>query len=314
MRTNKQSIYWLLSFSLFLLAPVLAGCKGDNNSLQEESVVRVEPYRPTDLDDYLVKYFSQPYGVEISYRFNENEYNRRFTFTPPAEDKVIIFTNVLNYLFYEPYSKVFGQEFLALYSPKLFVLSGNYGYGQGTTYTRGIAESAGVKLSFLGLNNLNINNLEDLNEVYLRLIYHEASHALHQKTPYPREFTEISALDYKTSDAFAYWRRTGESFLRGGFISAYASQEPSEDFAETIGRYMIYDDARWAQILTEADGKNDPNAARTGREIILQKLEIIKKYLLDEWDYDLEVIRAEVQSRWAGMATMDFTQRQTHRD
>ena len=215
----------------------------------------------------------------------------------------------------------------------------------GTAYN-GLATKA-VKIELNGVNNFNPNTIEpeeikntDLR--VLRLIYHESSHLLEQVKIVPKEFEKLSIADYKGGAWQRSWR--GETYLRAGFISAYASDNIHEDFVETIARYIIYyqknqcgcettdktkdtnndglDDTAyntwkteilkkgfiWEEELAKADGKNNTSAQYTGKEILLKKIEMVKTYLQGEWNIDIDALRNEIHTRHANLQNKDFTQ------
>ena len=78
----------------------------------------------TPLDDRLEKDFAKPYGIRIIYRFLEREINRGYTFTPTKYEKAIVFSNVFNYLFIEPYVKITSKQFMKEHSFNTVILIG----------------------------------------------------------------------------------------------------------------------------------------------------------------------------------------------
>lgn len=62
----------------------------------------------------------------------------------------------------------------------------------------------------------------------------------------------------------------------------------------------------WEEELKIADEKIRPTETYTGKQKIEQKIAIIKKYLLDEWNINLDELRAEIRSRYPYVAGRDF--------
>nr|WP_311459109.1 substrate import-associated zinc metallohydrolase lipoprotein [uncultured Capnocytophaga sp.] len=342
---NRLKLYLPL-----LLALLYVGCSKDTPN-KSQSVVQLssaeEIKNRTELDRYIIEKFTQPYNVNIVYRFSENNISRNmFRYVaPPSAEKALQMANFLKYMYYEPYTMLTPKGFLQNYSPKELVFIGSRAFSDVGTAYNGLATNA-VKIEMLGVNNINPNTtdpteIKNIDNRVLRLIYHESSHLLEQVKIVPKEFEKLSIADYKGGAWTRSW--TGETYLKSGFISAYASDNIHEDFVETIARYIIYyqknqcscntTDATldtdgdglndtayntwkteilrkgyiWEEELAKADGKNDANATYTGKEILLKKITMVKNYLKGEWNIDLDALRNEIHRRHALLQTKDFT-------
>lgn len=322
-------------YSLLLLSLCLGACQ-EKDPLKDESVIpsiEHELANRTELDNYIEEHFTKPYNVNLIYRYVDREVSREWTFAPITYDKSVEFATLIQHLYYEPFSKVTSQQFLREYTPKMVLLLGSYGYNSDGTVTLGLA-SNGVKVAFMGLNALDTKplassdiptrrkTLESLNENYLRTLYHEGAHTFHQKIAYPTEYTKLSIKDYQYGRQFYYWKDIYEaenknkstyqvktpSFLYAGFITPYASTNPDEDFAELFSYCIMYTEDDWAEVYRNADGKNNATDALTGKEILIRKREIIKKYVRETFGVDVEDLRQEVQSRYPNLHERDFTQ------
>jgi hypothetical protein len=147
-----------------------------------------------------------------------------------------------------------------------------------------------------------------MRESYISTLFHESAHTLHEERAYPPEFDKLSALDYQKQDAFSYWDRKGLKSLHAGFVSDYASTDADEDFAELFATYVLRTDEEWADLLQSANEKIRPDAKYTGKEIILQKLSIMKQYIRDEYSTDLDAIRQKALEKLFQIPYKDFTQ------
>ncbi len=87
--------------------------------------------------------------------------------------------------------------------------------------------------------------------------------------------------------------------LNMGFISSYGSSEPQEDFVEFISIYVTHTAEYWDALVSLA---ND-----YGREIIDQKLAIVKDYMKTTWEIDLDELRTVVQRRSQEVLDMDLS-------
>lgn len=123
------------------------------------------------------------------------------------------------------------------------------------------------------------------------------------------KIAEIEQLqaDFDATDDGALWKRVNSlvyylqnkngyldlNALRAGFISAYSSASPDEDFVEVQATYIMEDPRTWETLLM---------IAGPGASAIQQKLAIVRSYLQTEWQIDLDKLRDEVQQRHKGLS------------
>jgi substrate import-associated zinc metallohydrolase lipoprotein len=79
-----------------------------------------------------------------------------------------------------------------------------------------------------------------------------------------------------------------KEYLQNGFITAYAQHSDTEDFAEMLSEYITHSEAWWAEQIT--------NAGEKGR-LINAKLDVVRKYMKDSFNIDLDQLRATVLRR-----------------
>ena len=158
------------------------------------------------------------------------------------------------------------------------------------------------------INELNTHYIATVRESYVSVLFHESAHTLHEERAYPPEFDKLSSLEYQKQDAFSYWWRNGKDSRHAGFVSDYASTDADEDFAELFATYVLSSEGEWNELLAYADAKIRPSAKYTGKEIILQKLAIMKQYIRDEYHTDLDAIRQKALEKLYQIPYKDFTQ------
>lgn len=104
--------------------------------------------------------------------------------------------------------------------------------------------------------------------------------------------TEEGALYWRVTTAISQLKgKNGYldlNALRAGFISAYSSASPDEDFVEVQATYIMETQQDWETLLI---------LAGPGADAIKQKLAIVRSYLKTEWNIDLDQLRDEVQKR-----------------
>ena len=87
-------------------------------------------------------------------------------------------------------------------------------------------------------------------------------------------------------------------YLRG-FITNYSQMEDREDFAEMLSTYITNDATWWEDTMKKAENtwENDPDQTITGRELIEQKLDIVREYMQDVFNIDIDVLRDAIMRR-----------------
>ena len=127
-------------------------------------------------------------------------------------------------------------------------------------------------------------------------MHHEFAHILHQTKNYPTDFNLISASNYQSS---SWVNVEDQEALDMGFVSPYASSETQEDFVEIIAIYVTNTPEYWNALVG--------SASATGRELINQKLALVKDYLKTSWGIDLDALRDIVQRRSGEVLSMDLS-------
>ncbi len=177
----------------------------------------------------------------------------------------------------------------------MLVFVGSFGYNSNGTILLGTAEG-GLKVSLYGVNDLDETSPEQLNNYYFNTIHHEFAHVLHQNIPYTTDFNQIVGAGYISDEWSTTWG-ANES-LEAGFISDYSSKSANEDFVELISHYVLASETDWEATIT--------NAGDVGGPIINQKIAIVKAYIKSSWNIDLDELRAEIQNRYANLASQDL--------
>jgi substrate import-associated zinc metallohydrolase lipoprotein len=192
-------------------------------------------------------------------------------------------------------------EFLKENGPRIIHLIGSPAYNPiSGTMLLGTAEG-GLKVTLFRCNELDPTDVDLLNEYYFKTMHHEFAHILHQKRNYPVEFGLISQGKY---NPLGWQYKTDSEAATLGFVSPYAGSQNREDFVEIIANYLVKSDMQWSDILELASqpgidmyGDTIPDDGINGRAIILQKLEMAKKWLKDSWEIDIDSLRAEIIRR-----------------
>lgn len=209
------------------------------------------------LDKFLYDNYLLPYNMKFDYRMQDIESNMNYNLVPASYENSIDMAVLIKYLWYDVYNKIVANStsdaadkfFLKRYGPKMIMLVGSSAYNE-TSHTEelGLAEG-GVKITLMKVNSLDINNIDDMNELFFKTMHHEFSHILHQTILFSENFGKISSGRYDALN----WQEKQDLVVRSqGFITPYASKDYNEDFVETIAKYIVSTDEQWNKYLQEA--------------------------------------------------------------
>lgn len=284
-----------LTFCLFTIFAI-AACSPEDKPDADRTVIDMGGETPTQFDKYLTNKYVEPYNIEFLYRWKDVESSLNYTLVPADYTNSVRMANLVKYLCLDAYEAVAPDDFLKKYFPKMIMLVGSFAYQNNGTFILGTAEG-GLKITLYGINTLDPTNINQLYEYYFRTIFHEFSHILHQTTDYSNDFRMLTPSEY-VGDSWSAAENTELIALEKGFISRYSRKEANEDFVELISYYITYTDVEWEAALTDA--------GTDGAAIINQKITIVKNYMKNVWDIDLDALKNEVQTRAANIQNIDL--------
>lgn len=272
-------------FALAVMALALASCSKE--VLSGTSVIVTSTTEKNDFDRWLEATYRNPYNIEFKYRYELNESDLNYYTIPADMDCAIIMAHLVQYLCVETYNEVAGVTFTRKYFPKMFFCMGEWEYNNNGTIILGTAEG-GKKIMLSGLNYLPqyMASADDLNHYYIKTIHHEFTHILNQTKEYSTDFKMVTATGYVADS----WNEdpNNKGYLQRGFISAYSQHSDTEDFAEMMSEYITHDEAWWAKQLEEAED---------GAQYLKAKLEIVRTYMQETFDIDIDELRATIMRR-----------------
>lgn len=295
MQMSMKKIFTYITVLCAIVA-ALASCSPEK--LSPESVIIVSQTPKTQFDKWLDENYLEPYNISFKYRYEINETDMNFYTVPPREREAIIMAHLVKHLCVETYNEVAGIDFTKGYFPKMFFLIGTWEYLNNGTFILGTAEG-GMKIMLSGINELSEHLLtaEDLNHYYIKTIHHEFTHILNQKVTYQTAFKLVTANGYCADN----WSTSpyNREYLANGFITDYAQHSDGEDFAEMMSEYITHDAAWWAGRLAQAD-EDYVTYKKKGTKpssLISTKLDLVRAYMKETWNMDLDVLRATVLRR-----------------
>ena len=294
-----------LIYSITIVLAALAASSCQRDVIEPESVIKDSTVEMNDFDRWLEVNFLKPYNIEFKYRYALNESDMGYYTVPADVNSSIIYAHLVKYLCIDTYDEIAGVTFTRSYFPKMFFLIGTWEYRNNGSIVLGTAE-AGKKIMLAGVNELPLvfqyyegAELDDyLNTYYIKTIHHEFTHILNQTKAFSDSFKQITSATYVADACFDtdnYWRGRG-------YITAYAQSEPREDFAELLSEYVTHNAAWWAQQIADASKetaevrKTDPSAV-DGASLIESKIDIVRNYMQDSWNIDIDELRDIVNRR-----------------
>ncbi len=251
MKFNK---YILAAVASLAMSPAFVSC-GDDDDFTEtifpDVSDEVDPNSATyKFDTWLNQNFRDLYNLDFCYRLVDVETDMNYNLVPATYEKARDLALLTDFLWFDAYKELAGEEFLKSYGPRIIHLIGSPAYNPSTgTIILGLAEG-GIKVTLYRVNDLDVTNFDQLNEYYFRTMHHEFAHILHQTKSYPTEFNSLSNGRYDDNN---WQNRNGGIVTSIGFITPYASSQTREDFAETIANFVTRTDDQYNFLLWCAD-------------------------------------------------------------
>lgn len=194
--------------------------------------------RPTenDLDKWITTNLTNPYNIQLMYRFDRNLMEVAKDVSPVKLEKVIPTAEAIINIFLKTYEKVGGATFIKTYTPKQFVLYGSPAYNSNGSITLGTADG-GRRVVLYELNDLDFTSPLQVSRK-MRTIHHEFTHILNQAIAIQPDFQVVTKADY-----FVDWTNntanSADSAKKLGFVSRYARSSYQEDFAEMTAHLLV---------------------------------------------------------------------------
>jgi len=287
---------------LAILSLNMASCSDDNPSAP--TIFPVEEKTKDALEQWLEANYTIPYNIDFKYKMEDIEADHTYILTPADSAKAAKLAIIVKYLWLDAYSEVVGPDFVKTNVPRVIHLVGSPAYNSEGTFVLGTAEG-GLKVTLYMVNSLTDEMLEDystLNDYYFHTMHHEFTHILNQKTAYDTSFDQITESGYRSGD----WYTVSDHQAHiQGFVTPYAMSEGREDFAEMLACYVTMSAEDWAAIIKDAgDAKLDNNI--TAAQAIEQKLDIVRNYMQDTWNLDIDELRYAVLHRAKDLKNLDL--------
>lgn len=270
-------------YTLVALILLFASC-----SKEDKVDVNIDDYpinlqKQTEVDSWITTNLTNPYNIEVSYRFDRNKSDPTRNISPANLTAVRPLMQMMITALLNPYIKGAGEYFGKEYFPKQFVLYGSHSYNTDNTMILGTMSNAKT-MTLYGANVIDTTNGPAM-ERYMRTIHHEFTHSLNQRVPIPPAYENITPGDYDPN-----WASKTDAAQRDlGFISPYASSSYTEDFAEMVAHIVVLGPTWYNNFLALASD--------AGRTKIKAKEAIVREYMLNNFNVDLTELQTEVRAQ-----------------
>ena len=287
---------------LYLAAIVFACCATtlfscSDDKLSGDSIFSTKAQKRNPFDQWLYKNYTMPYNVDFQYRLKTEETDKAYHFVPADSAKTAKLAIITKFMWFDPYTETIGLDFIKENAPRIIVAVGIPGYTRYRTEVVGSAEG-GYKVTLSKVNALTDELLKDYRSMtgfYFHTMHHEFMHILNQKKPYDESYDNISRSDYVSGN----WTSVPETRAYAlGFVSPYSMENPAEDIAELYSIYVTSTPQEWNAILQSAGTK--------GTSIINRKLKIVRDYMRNAWDADIDLLRNAILRRGGKISTLDL--------
>lgn len=293
----KHNIYMLMLALVMGLGFVACS----DNDPDGPTIFPVTSPERDQLDMWLQKNYTSPYNIDFKYKMEDIESDYQYTLTPADSAKSAKLAIIIKYLWLDSYAEVLGSDFVKHNVPRVIHLIGSPAYNSNGTMVLGTAEG-GLKVTLYMVNSLTDAMLESyasMTEYYFHTMHHEFTHILNQKKPYDTSYNKITESGYVSGN----WYQVQDSVAHGkGFVTPYAMSEGLEDFAEMLSTYITYTPDQWQAIIKDAQKVGGDEAVSA----LNQKLNIVRNYMLESWDVDIDVLRAAILRRGNELSSLDL--------
>ncbi|TYR38058.1 hypothetical protein FXV77_01905 [Sphingobacterium phlebotomi] len=284
---NKIFILYIIGFF------VVSACTRDNDNLDVDmDSYNTDQIVPNEIDKWIMSNLTNPYNIEVIYRYSRNLADVSKDIAPAKLDKVQPMMEAVLRLYLEPYERVAGAKFIKTFTPKQYVLYGSVSYNSNGSVTLGTADG-GRKVTLFDVNNFRKEEVDGDRGVRrkLRTIHHEFTHILNQNVIILPEFAEVTKADYYSDWTNA--ANTAELAKSMGFVSRYARMVYTEDFAEMVAHLLVEGQVWFDNYVMSA-----PQSAQAK---LRRKEELVVQYFKDAFDIDFRVLQNEVQESFKNL-------------
>ena len=289
------------TYSLVLAAIVaLSVTSCSNDDPKDDTIFPTTTTANDPFDKWLEANYTYPYNVDFKYKMEDVYSDMKYHLVPADSAKSAKLAIITKFLWFDAYAECVGPDFVKANVPRIIHLIGSpaYNSGQGTMVL-GTAEGGLIVTLYMvnKLTNQMLTDYDTMNEYYFHTMHHEFTHILNQKKPYSENFQHITESGYVSGD---WYRKNQRMANTQGFVTPYAMSEAREDFAEMLSVYVTTPPSGWQKIMTTAGKKGAP--------LIQAKLDIVRNYMKESWNLDIDQLRDIVIRRASELNSVNLNE------
>ena len=291
-----KKIYSLVLAAIVALS--VTSCSNDNP--KDDTIFPTTTTANDPFDKWLEANYTYPYNVDFKYKMEDVYSDMKYHLVPADSAKSAKLAIITKFLWFDAYAECVGPDFVKANVPRIIHLIGSpaYNSGQGTMVL-GTAEGGLIVTLYMvnKLTNQMLTDYDTMNEYYFHTMHHEFTHILNQKKPYSENFQHITESGYISGD---WYRKNQRMANTQGFVTPYAMSEAREDFAEMLSVYVTTPPSGWQKIMTTAGKKGAP--------LIQAKLDIVRNYMKESWNLDIDQLRDIVIRRASELNSLNLNE------
>ena len=288
-------------YSLVLAAIVaLSVTSCSNDDPKDDTIFPTTTTANDPFDKWLEANYTYPYNVDFKYKMEDVYSDMKYHLVPADSAKSAKLAIITKFLWFDAYAECVGRDFVKANVPRIIHLIGSPGYNSGQgTMVLGTAEGGLIVTLYMvnKLTNQMLTDYDTMNEYYFHTMHHEFTHILNQKKPYSENFQHITESGYISGD---WYRKNQRMANTQGFVTPYAMSEAREDFAEMLSVYVTTPPSGWQKIMTTAGKKGAP--------LIQAKLDIVRNYMKESWNLDIDQLRDIVIRRASELNSLNLNE------
>lgn len=275
-------------FSAILLLNTWSCRKSEELNVDMSQYIIDSPAKTT-LDEWIKTNLTDPYNIQLVYRFERNLTDPARDVAPIKLEKVRPTAEAIINIFLKTYEKVAGPTFIKTYTPKQFVLYGSPSYNSNGTITLGTADG-GRRVVLYELNDLDFSEPQQVSRK-MRTIHHEFTHIINQMVAIPPEFQQITKSEY--DEDWTNAANTAAIAQSMGFVSPYARSVHTEDFAEMTA-HLLVEGQLWFDAYAKAAGADGQAKLKRKEAMVVDYFKQFFNINFRELQYEVAKVLHEV--------------------
>lgn len=286
---RQKNHYFIIMRQIFLITLILSlfACRkalSPNSVVDQNAIVR----HKNDLDDYIRREFTEPYGIEVVYNWERNFTDNKHAFPTDLEHAQQVLETIKElWLNLYTLSDVGGENFMKGKNPIRIRLYGGQNMREAGRGTDNLVElidgstESPIEMAIYNVNNFDISSADQVFGL-MQTVHHQFAKRLFDLFPFDKQkfiqFSGISQYITELREVLSYTSTSNQegknqtkrktlfgldnAVNREGFFTVQARLSPESDLAETIATMLNYSSTEISDALARV--RNNQNAIGKG--------------------------------------------------